>query len=146
MADDDTRLTALFDSAHPAFDVVLRGYDRGQVDRHVAGLEGAVRQATAQLGDLEAQVGALRAELAQAHRLLQEAERPSYSGLGARIEQLLRLAEEQASELVAQARAEAAQLVAGARVDAAELRAGAETDAAELRALAKREADELRAT
>ena len=71
----------------------MRGYDPQQVNEHLAQLEGEVRQH-------KDQVQAMHRELAEAHRQLQEQERPTYSGLGARIEQLLRLAEEQATELV----------------------------------------------
>src|SRR5271154_3659509 len=69
--------------------------------------------------------GAARRELTEAQRQIQEQERPTYSGLGARIEQLLRLAEEQATELVQAARSEANEIKAAAKVDGAELRAGA---------------------
>jgi hypothetical protein len=79
-----------------------------------------------------------RHDLSDAQRQIQEQERPTYSGLGARIEQLLRLAEEQATELVQAARTEANEIKAAAKVDAAELRATAENEAAELRANAKR--------
>jgi hypothetical protein len=58
------------------------------------------------------QVRALQAELAGSRaRLTAPA---SYSGLGARMEQLLRLAERQATELVEAARAEAARITASA--------------------------------
>jgi hypothetical protein len=57
---------------------------------------------------------ALQAELFGRCRLLQDAERASYQGLGSRIEQLLRLAEEQAAALIDAARAEAAQITAAA--------------------------------
>lgn len=60
------------------------------------------------------QLHALRAELSGSRAQLQNAERVSYPGLGARIEQLLRLAEEQASALIDAARAEAAQITASA--------------------------------
>jgi hypothetical protein len=59
-------------------------------------------------------VRALRTELAGSHALLKDGERPSYSGLGARIEQLLRQAEQQATDLVEAARAEAARITAAA--------------------------------
>jgi predicted XRE-type DNA-binding protein len=85
-----------------------------------------------------------REELSEAQRQIQEQEQPTYSGLGARIEQLLRMAEEQAAELVQAARSQANEIKAAAKVDAAELRAAAENEAAELRASAKRETNDLR--
>jgi len=57
------------------------------------------------------QLGVLRAELPGR---LPEPARPSYSGLGSRIEHLLRLAEQQAVDLIEAARAEAAQITASA--------------------------------
>ena len=134
--DIDAQLTNFFEDAPPReFATVMRGYDRHQVDEHIRQLEVELRQ-------LREQVQSLRRELSQAHG--QEQERPTYSGLGARIEQLLRLAEEQATELVQAARSEANEIKAAAKVDAAELRAGAENEASELRANAKRETDDLR--
>lgn len=60
------------------------------------------------------QLRALQAELSGSCAQLQDAERASYAGLGTRIEQLLRLAEEQATGLIDAARAEAAQITASA--------------------------------
>jgi len=61
------------------------------------------------------QLRALQAELSGSCAPLRDPERASYAGLGTRIEQLLRLAEEQASELIDAARAEAAQITSPAR-------------------------------
>ncbi|MGH3240863.1 MAG: DivIVA domain-containing protein, partial [Spirillospora sp.] len=125
-SDIDAQLSNFFEDTPPReFDVVLRGYDRHQVDEHIKSLDNEVRQT-------REQTQALQRELSDAHRQLQEQERPTYSGLGARIEQLLRLAEEQATELVQAARSEANEIKAAAKVDAAEQRANAESDAAEL--------------
>ncbi|HEY1627829.1 MAG TPA: hypothetical protein VGG16_28965 [Streptosporangiaceae bacterium] len=60
------------------------------------------------------QLRALQAELSGSWELLRDPERASYSGLGVRIEQLLRLAEQQASDLVDAARAEADRITASA--------------------------------
>src|SRR5215468_538396 len=116
----DAQLSNFFEDA-PARDFakVMRGYDQHQVDEYL------------KQSDLEM-------------RQLREQERPTYAGLGSRIEQLLRLAEEQATEIVGEARSAANELQAAAKVDAAELRAGAENEAAELRASAKRETDDQR--
>ena len=93
-SDIDAQLTNFFEDAPPReFATVMRGYDKHQVDEHIRTLEVEVRQH-------REQAQASRRELSEAHRQIQEQERPTYSGLGARIEQLLRLAEEQATELV----------------------------------------------
>src|SRR5216117_1204351 len=129
----DAQLSNFFEDA-PARDFakVMRGYDEH------------LKQSDAEMRQHRDQVQALQQELSDAHRQLREQERPTYSGLGSRIEQLLRLAEEQANEIVGESRSAANELTAAAKVDAAELRAAAENEAAELRALAKRETDDLR--
>lgn len=67
-----------------------------------------------QLGDQR--LSALAAELSDACALLRRDPAPaSYSGLGDRVQQLLRLAEQQAAEIVAEARAEADRITAAAR-------------------------------
>ncbi|MGH3194621.1 MAG: DivIVA domain-containing protein [Streptosporangiaceae bacterium] len=75
------------------FVTVMRGYDRQQVDEHIRQVEAEVRQH-------RDQARAMRRELSEASRQIQGQERPTYSGLGARIEQLLRLAEEQGVPVV----------------------------------------------
>jgi hypothetical protein len=65
------------------------------------------------------QLRALQAELSGGCSLLKDPERASYAGLGTRIEQLLRLAEQQASELIEAARAEAAGITASAHAGSA---------------------------
>jgi hypothetical protein len=67
----------------------------------------------------EQQLRALQAELSGSCELLKDPERATYAGLGVRIEQLLRLAEQQASELIDAARVEAAWITDAARITAA---------------------------
>jgi DivIVA domain-containing protein len=105
-SDSDAQLTNFFEEAPPReFATVMRGYDRHQVDEHIRQIEAEVRQH-------REQSTTLKRELSEATRQIQEQERPTYSGLGARIEQLLRLAEEQATELVQAARSEANEIKA----------------------------------
>src|SRR5690349_8066718 len=130
--------TSQFEEAPPReFVMAMRGYDRNQVDEHIRQIEAEVRQH-------REHAQAMQWELSEARRQLHERERPAYTGLGARIEQLLRLAEEQATELVQAARSEANEIKAAPKVDAAEQRATAENDASELRANAQREGDDMR--
>jgi hypothetical protein len=60
------------------------------------------------------QLRALQAELSGSCDQLRDSQRASYAGLGSRIEQLLKLAEEQASSLIEAARAEAAEITSSA--------------------------------
>ena len=136
--DIDAQLSNFFEETPQRdFARVMRGYDPHQVNEHLKPVDSELRQH-------REQVQALHRELADAHRQIQEQERPTYSGLGSRIEQLLRLAEEQATEILQEARTAANEFNATAKVEAAEVRAAAENEAAELRANAKRETDDLR--
>jgi hypothetical protein len=84
----------------------LTGLTRGQLlEQLCGGLPQRLR---------DQQLRALQAELSGSCTLLRDAERASYSELGTRIEQLLRLAEEQASALIDAARAEAAAITSSA--------------------------------
>ncbi len=60
------------------------------------------------------QLRALQAELSDGCTLLQDPQRGTYSALGTRVEELFRLAEEQASAMIDAARAEAAEITASA--------------------------------
>src|SRR5260370_4056050 len=131
-SDIDAQLSNFFEETPPReFDTVLRGYDRAQVDGHIKQLDGEVRQH-------REQVQAMQRELSEPHRQIQEQELPTYSGLGARSEQLLRLAPEQATGLVHAARSEANEINAAAKVDPAEFPAAAENHSNDARANAKR--------
>src|SRR2546430_17718571 len=123
----DAQLSNFFEDAPPRdFAKVMRGYDQHQVDEYL-------KQADAEMRQHRDQVQALQQELSDAHRQIREQKRPTYSGLGSRIEQLLRLAEEQATEIVGESRAGANELNAPPKGGRAELRAPAETEATELR-------------
>ena len=94
----DAQLSNFFEETTPReFARVMRGYDPHQVNEHLKQVDNELRQH-------RDQVQALHRELADAHRQIQEQERPTYSGLGSRIEQLLRLAEEQQNEILHEAR------------------------------------------
>src|SRR6266513_737377 len=97
----DAQLSNFFEDA-PARDFakVMRGYDPHQVDEYL-------KQSELEMRQHREQAQALQQELTEAHRQLREQERPTYAGLGSRIEQLLRLAEEQATEIVGEARSAA---------------------------------------
>jgi hypothetical protein len=84
----------------------LAGQTREQVLDQLAG------DVSRQLPDR--QLRALQVELSDSCRLLQD--RGSYGGLGARVEHVLRLAEEQATTIIDEARAEAAKITASAAV------------------------------
>src|SRR5215469_2406120 len=124
--DIDAQLSNFFvENSVPEFSRVMRGYDPAQVNAHLEGVHADVRkhQENAQ---------ALQRELTEAHRQLQEMEQPTYSGVGKRVEQLLRLAEEQAK------------MRTTAEREVAQMRASSKRDRDEILTTAKRQADEMR--
>jgi hypothetical protein len=130
------------DEIGSSFDIVLRGYERKQVDEHLA-RTAAERQAAAQrIGALERRVEELHFELQNAQKQGGEAE-PSYAGLGARVEKILRLAEEEAKDLQAEAQAKAEKERKAAEVNAAQVRAQAEEDGRARREQTRQEAAKL---
>src|SRR5450432_2762101 len=80
-SDIDAQLANSFEEASPRdFMTAMRGYDRQQVDEHIKQVEADGRQH-------REQAQAMQRELSEAHRQIREQERPTYSGLGTRIEQ-----------------------------------------------------------
>ncbi|MGY1724446.1 DivIVA domain-containing protein [Blastococcus sp. SYSU DS0533] len=125
----------------PSFRGSVRGYDRVQVDNYVAWAENELAAAQREREHLLDRVVACGTELEISRRLLAEQpvgrERPAVS---ARVGEVLRLAEDQAAQVLDAAEAEAAQLRADARLEAdARLR-----KAHEIKELAIDVADQLR--
>lgn len=86
MSEEDTTFIPLDTAmADRAFDIVLRGYDRAQVDRYVEWAEAQVAEA----------------------RNAASRDRPNYAELGERVVRILELAEEEASSMRAAAQAAA---------------------------------------
>ncbi|HSP38923.1 MAG TPA: sugar-binding protein [Frankiaceae bacterium] len=103
----------------PVFDLVRRGYDREQVDSHLAWLEERVQEAEQAREAAEASASQASADADQARDEL-ESGRPSWDALGERISTILNLAEEEGAEIRAARSREADQLLGQARHDAAE--------------------------
>jgi cell division septum initiation protein DivIVA len=113
------------------FDLVLRGYERHQVDAHLARTAALVTDMQEALAAGGARESALAAELAAVRAELERG-RPTFDALGERVAKMLSLAE-----------SEAAQMRDDATRDASALRAAAEREAADIRSDARRDADEL---
>lgn len=117
---DDTTVTSPVpleeETEAVGFDVVLRGYDRTQVDRHVAWLEDVLAAAEEQAAKAEQQATAAGEEAARARREAAsmqaqlERGRPTFEALGERVGRMLTLAEQEGDALRAAARAEAGAL------------------------------------
>jgi len=122
---------SFFETANtqPDFTVVLRGYDRAQVDDFIQRLNSLIAQKEAErseaerrmteaqrrLRQAEQRTAALEQKLKEQSKQLEENARPTLSGLGTKVEHILRLAEEQANEHRAEARREAEGILSAAR-------------------------------
>jgi cell division septum initiation protein DivIVA len=132
------------------FDLALRGYERSQVESYLANIE--AENATLRHGrDVAAdRVAMLEQRLEELHVELQTAQRqvaefePSYAGLGARVENILRLAEEEAVALRADASATGDRIRATAEDDAKRIRSDADREAKDIVTAAEREAGQRR--
>lgn len=146
--DDQTDVFAGRDG-RVGFDLVLRGYDRRQVDEALAGFarelaaaEGTARLANARVTELESLAARLRRELADT-RAKAEQTRPSYAELGERVGQMLTLAEQEATALRQEAAAEVDPIRQHSITEAGELLASAQADAERTRRAATEEAQAL---
>lgn len=120
------------------FDRVLRGYARNQVDAYLEQTDAALAEYQQRLAELETENDRLRRDLA-------ETTEPTYTGFGARVRQILLLAEEQAEEIRRDAHGDAEQIIDQAREEAAEIVATATADAEEIRREAKVAAEQVHA-
>jgi DivIVA domain-containing protein len=120
--DDDQQLVPLSDDEQPnGFDVVLRGYDRRQVDDYLDRVETALNDADARHAEDAQRLTALESQVTDMHERLADAERRAAGRpepapvAGDRIAAMLRLAEEEAGAIRAAATEEAERVVAAAQ-------------------------------
>ncbi|ACU39913.1 chromosome segregation protein [Actinosynnema pretiosum subsp. pretiosum] len=113
------------------FDVVKRGYDRGQVEEHLERLDSDLRllaadrdAAMSQTSDLARQLEAARSEMADLRNQIDRLSMPptTLEGLSERLQRMLRLAQDEANEIKARAEAEGGHIRAKAESDAGALR------------------------
>ena len=114
------------------FAITMRGYDRAQVDRKLEQLSRQLADARREVASLDQRAMTLAGELADAQRRLRESDKPTYAGLGSRIEQLLRSAEEQSASVLSKANAEADALLTRTRTNAKNLSERSASEAATL--------------
>jgi len=133
-------LDALLGS-RPLFRTRPRGYDRLEVDNYAAWVEAELVSARSQLDQLLTRFGACAAELEISRRMLADAPRGrDVFPVSDRVEEMMRLAAEEAAALTEAGAQEAERLLAEARIEAdARLR-----KAHEIKELAIAAADELR--
>ncbi len=117
------------------FELVRRGYEPSQVDQRVAALRREVAESRSRAEAAERRVQELHTA--------QPDDKPAYAGLGARIEQILGLADEEAQQVKAAAVEHATQHRSLTEQDAAKIRKEAERYAEERRADADTEAQRI---
>ncbi|WP_290056358.1 DivIVA domain-containing protein [Amycolatopsis solani] len=126
MAEDPISVSGPVTDSPVRFSVVLRGYDRRQVDEYVQALQERVARQGQALADAEARL----ADGGVPHP--RPSPEPAAPGIGASIDKLLGVAEAEATAIRAAAEREAAEIRAGVRGAAEEaeaLRGAAEADA-----------------
>ncbi|HEY0558897.1 MAG: hypothetical protein JWM48_1455 [Mycobacterium sp.] len=125
------------EEGQPEFTVVLRGYDRNQVEDYLDSIAAFVSDAEHRARTADARVAAAqqRAEVAheRAQRLEAQLEKAressgSYTGLGERIQRMLEMAEEESADLIATARAEVAELEERSEAERRRLQAEADRE------------------
>ena len=119
-------------------EIVRRGYDVAQTNERVTKLTAERDNAHSRVSALEKRIEELHLENQSVQAQLSDSE-PSYAGLGARVEKILRLAEEEAKDLREEARRAADQHRELAEQAAGQVRADAENYGKEVRAKAEAE-------
>jgi hypothetical protein len=141
---DDNGL-GLFDDTASAvgnFPTALRGYDRTAVDDYVRTLEASVVQSRRHAAALEQQVTSLQDQMRDSGRGGSEVD---YAGVGGRANDILRLAQEQAREMVEKATVEAEKVKEAARREADALKQNAAREGDSLKSGGIAEISQLRA-
>src|ERR671911_1512983 len=135
----------------PDFTIVLRGYERTQVDMFIERLHARIDELTdtasrAKTGTTDARdrINELERKVAEQGKALAERAQPTLSGLGSRVEQLLRLADEQANEHRGESKREAEKLIAAAHLESKEVVEKARAVATAVKTAAEREAKATR--
>lgn len=113
------------------FDIVKRGYSRTQVEEHLERLDSDLRliaadrdAAVSQAGDLARQMEHARSQIDELRAQVDRLSLPptTLEGLSERLQRMLKLAQEEASDTKARAEADAGQIRARAEADASALR------------------------
>ena len=135
------------------FAVVMRGYDREQVNNYFKRTDADLRVLAADRDAAAANARELASHLVEAREEIESLRREvdrlavpptTAQGMSERISRMLQLASDETSEMRAQAEAESAELLSLARQDAAAAREEADQDAADTRAAANADAERIR--
>ncbi|MDQ2706935.1 MAG: hypothetical protein M3Z25_04570 [Actinomycetota bacterium] len=128
-----------------AFDVTRRGYDRDQVEKHLAGLAAELEGYRPRLAETQQRLAEAEQRLAETQQRLAEADRAGGHGFGERVETMLRVAEHEAAEVRAVAAEKAAATIEQARIQAESLEREATRAAAAQQVAAEQRTRQLEA-
>src|SRR5690606_31520680 len=93
-----------------AFSTVMRGYNREEVDSAIQDLRREVIKANTDKAESAKEIKRLTAIVSDLQSEIEETGSPTYSGLGTKLENTLRVAEEQSTRLISQADIDAEKL------------------------------------
>ena len=120
------------------FGTEMRGYKKDEVDRAIQQLRGELIKANTDRAESAKEVKRLLAVNEDLQAELDETGSPTYAGLGTKLENMLRVAEEQSTRLIAQADIDAEKLRASALAETQELRSDAASAAQKLASASSR--------
>ncbi|MEO8708609.1 MAG: DivIVA domain-containing protein, partial [Lacisediminihabitans sp.] len=93
-----------------AFTTAMRGYNRDEVDSAIQDLRRELIKANTDKAEAAKEVKRLTATVEDLQAEIEETGSPTYSGLGSKLENILRVAEEQSTRLISQADIDAEKL------------------------------------
>lgn len=111
------------------FTTELRGYKRSEVDEVINDLRAELIQAAKDRRNLLDELTALKEHVAAVEASTGESLSPSYSGLGSRLEAVLRIAEEQSTRIIGQADIDSERIISAAKLEAQTLVESAQREA-----------------
>ena len=86
-----------------AFTTAMRGYNRDEVDSAIQDLRRELIKANTDKAESAKEIKRLSATVDDLQAEIEETGSPTYSGLGSKLENILRVAEEQSTRLISQA-------------------------------------------
>ena len=107
------------------FTQVFRGYDKDEVAKAIQSLRRELIQANTQNAEAAREVKRLATRIDDLNAEIEEVGNPTFSGLGTKLENTLRVAEEQSTRVIAQADIDAEKLRAATNDDVELLRQNA---------------------
>jgi DivIVA domain-containing protein len=111
------------------FSTELRGYKRSEVDEALLSIRKELIAASKDTQSALEELKSVKEQLASIDASGAEAHSPTYSGLGGRLEAVLRIAEEQSTKLIGQADIDAERIIAQAKSEATSILEGAQREA-----------------